>query len=229
MTDVIDPSAASLFQSLFYRNNRFNKTNTWRAAKLRSVSILILQEQPLQPNKTPDEIVADVKFQSLFYRNNRFNSFSIFFICSCICSFNPYFTGTTASTLISSGSASCAKCCFNPYFTGTTASTNRVQIINDIRCLFQSLFYRNNRFNRAKTLRYTHADGGFNPYFTGTTASTDESMLGQLGGGCFNPYFTGTTASTYGYVNTKAGIQYVSILILQEQPLQPSRPSSHPF
>jgi hypothetical protein len=65
-----------------------------------------------------------------------------------IWSFNPYFTGTTASTVENYNIRLAQNTCFNPYFTGTTAST----FLPAISCVY--LFF------------------SFNPYFTGTTAST---------------------------------------------------------
>ncbi len=113
---------------------------------LYGVSILILQEQPLQPEDR-NEVIPWAK-------------------------------------------------CFNPYFTGTTASTCEGDLKNAIYVCF-------------------------NPYFTGTTASTvcplQIEIVERIS---FNPYFTGTTASTVNINYPSYEDEYVSILILQEQPLQ---------
>ncbi len=135
--------------------------------------------------------------------------------------------------------------CFNPYFTGTTASTIFYTEQKFTGILFQSLFYRNNRFNiesrhffvwsifvsililQEQPLQHVTQSvydcivSSFNPYFTGTTASTkNDRLIPIFFFPSFNPYFTGTTASTRITIFYKFTQSHVSILILQEQPLQ---------
>jgi len=111
----------SEFQSLFYWKYHFNLCVPVLPPMQSLVSILILLEVPLQQYYY---VQAD----------------------SVVQCFNPYFTGSTTSTLKlhlkilqSFG--------FNPYFTGSTTSTNALYRPGAMAYMFQSLFYWKYHFN----------------------------------------------------------------------------------
>ena len=61
-------------------------------------------------------------------------------LASASASFNPYFNGSSTSTVVESGVLSPKTTRFNPYFNGSSTST-MYSIINDICIMmFQSLF-----------------------------------------------------------------------------------------
>jgi len=109
---------------------------------------------------------------------------------------------------------------FNPYFTGSTTST--VVAIEQASKLgeFQSLFYWKYHFNLVGSLSFvlpslvsilillevplqqlyiswlSLLSRSFNPYFTGSTTSTYKHSKIMDWVLSFNPYFTGSTTST---------------------------------
>ena len=111
------------------------------------VSILILLEVPLQHRLSTNYPQVNCLFQSLFYWKYHFN-------------LDLYL----ANNIMES--------CFNPYFTGSTTST--IVINNDVLKIigFQSLFYWKYHFNSGQELIPKKLTECFNPYFTGSTTST---------------------------------------------------------
>ena len=184
----------TVFQSLFYWKYHFNILIFILIPPFFRVSILILLEVPLQRSYLPYRSTAAIGF-------------------------NPYFTGSTTSTL---------------YLMWSYIPCDR----------FQSLFYWKYHFNMPNSMTKDGSGRSFNPYFTGSTTSTIFGWQITQKLYSFNPYFTGSTTSTrwsWWRVVRNGGFQslfywkyhfnffiqlfcccrfWVSILILLEVPLQ---------
>jgi len=114
-----------------------------------------------------------------------------------IWSFNPYFTGSSTSTVINkTGPIVMPDKSFNPYFTGSSTSTILVFPFVAVQVWFQSLFYWKFYFNWATNpekymLLMFQSLFYWKFYFNGyrTTKRRPDELS-------FNPYFTGSSTST---------------------------------
>jgi len=186
------------------------------------VSILILLEVPLQPDtKGFPPVVGQ--------------------------SFNPYFTGSTTSTFLTSSEPHILsgfqslfywKYHFNPAFINWVLSMYLVSILILLEVplqhvavglymtssiMFQSLFYWKYHFNSTYLAPPTRLPPGFNPYFTGSTTSTKNRRNDAKRNTRFQSLFYWKYHFNYRHGKPFARYKAVSILILLEVPLQPKR------
>ena len=106
--------------------------------------------------------------------------------------FNPYFNGSSTSTIYTEGATTIEQLSFNPYFNGSSTSTSERMVRK-------------------------YVDDSFNPYFNGSSTSTFHLVLLEvLPLRCFNPYFNGSSTSTVHLMTHLIHHFLVSILILMD-------------